>query len=221
MPPPARMRGRWAPASRAAAWATGLGVAGGAVGHGPVGARGLYVPVDGLAVDQVAGNVQQHGALLAVHGGAEGVVEHLGDAVGLVDLQGKLGDGLEGVDQVELLGAVAVGVLLRGVARDGDDRRAALVGQGDAGGQVDGARAGGGDAGGGLARGPGVAVGHEGGALLVAGVDEGNVVPPVKLGNDAVGGGAHQSKDMVHALGLQSLNDGASGCHLCHGGCSF
>ena len=48
-----------------------------------------------------------------------------------------------------------------------------------------------------------------------------DVVTAVKLGNDAVGGGAHQSEDMVHAFGLKGFNDGASGVPFVPWGCSF
>ena len=186
------------------------------VRHRPVAFRRLHRPVQRLPVNQVPGNVQQHRPPLAGQGGAKGVVEHFRDALGLVHLEGQLGGGLENGYQVKLLGAVPVGIVLGGVAGDDNYRGAALVGQGNAGSQVDGAGAGGGNAGGGLARGPGVAVGHKSGPLFVAGINKPDVVPTVKLGNDAVGSGADQPEDMVNALGPQRFHNCPAGHHLRH-----
>ena len=102
--------------------------------------------VDGLVLQQIARNVEQHRTALAGERGAERVVQHLRNALGLVDLPRQLGDRLEHIDEVERLAAVAVDVVARHVAGDDHDRRAALVGERDAGDEVDRARPGGRDA---------------------------------------------------------------------------
>ena len=137
-------------------------------------------------------------------------------SLGLEHLLGQQGDRLEHIDQVECLGAVAADVGLSGIACYGHHGGVALVSQGDTRGQVDGAGARRGQAGHRFARSPGVAVGHEGRTLLVAGVYELDVVPAVELGDNAIGGGAHQPKDVFHAFGPQRFDDCPPGGHVCH-----
>ena len=109
-----------------------------AVLHGPVGLwRHDLCCVDALAVEEIAWNIQKDRPLLAGQGGAEGIVQHLGNAFRLVDLQGQLGNGLEESHQVKGLAAVTIDVVARHVAGNDQHRRPALIGQGDAGEQVD------------------------------------------------------------------------------------
>ena len=182
--------------------------------HRPVGVRREHFRVDGLAVQKIPRNVQEHRPALVGERGPEGVVQHLGDALGLVDLQRELGDGLEHRHQVERLAAIAIDEVARDVAGDHQDRRPALVGQGDAGDEIGRARPGGGDAGGRLPRGAGIAVRHEGGPLLVPGVDEADIASAVHLGDDAVGGRPHHAEGVLDPFRAQCLDDRLASFHL-------
>ena len=124
----------------------GLRVARDARLHRPIGSGAKRLSRDGLVVEEVAWNIEKGRSLLVRERGAERVVQHLGDALGLVHLERQLGDGLEQPDEIERLGAVTIDVVARDVAGDHDHRRAPLVSERDARDEVGGTGSGGRDA---------------------------------------------------------------------------
>ena len=104
-------------------------------------------------------------------GDLEGLADGGGDVFGAGDEEVVLGDGQGDAGDVDLLEGVAAEDFGGDLAGDGDDGDAVEHGRGEARDEVGGAGAGGGHADAYAAGGAGVAVGHVGGALLVADED--------------------------------------------------
>ncbi len=191
MPWPARMTGLSADCLMSSmAWSMALRF-GAEHGVGAVGRGGGGVEVKGGGgLLGVFGDVDEDGAGAAGAGDLEGLADGGGDVFGAGDEVVVLGDG-EGdagdVDFLECVGAEDFGGDLSG---DGDDGDAVEHGRGDAGDEVGCAGAGGGHADSDLAGGAGVAVGHVGGALLVAHEDvvDGEFAQRVVDGEDGSAG---------------------------------
>ncbi len=120
---------------------------------------------------RVLGDVDEDWAGAAGAGDLEGLADGGGDVFGAGDEEVVLGDGQGDAGDVDLLEGVGAEDFGGDLAGDGDDGDAVEHGGGDAGDEVGGAGAGGGHADADAAGGAGVAVGHVGGALLVADED--------------------------------------------------
>jgi hypothetical protein len=136
----------------------------------------------------------------------DGALGELGDAVGDVDLDRPLGDRLEEGEQVHLLEGVSLDDLIGDLADQGDDRHRLGVGVVDADREVGGARPARGEADADLVGAAGEAVGHVGGALLVA---DGDVAHAIVLG-ERVDQVHHrrprQAEDMADALAGEGVD---------------
>ncbi len=127
-------------------------------------------------------------------------MQHLRDTLGFVHLQGHVRHWLEQPDQVKCLTAIAVDVVARHVPGDDHDRCAPLVGQSNAGKEVDRPWPGSRNAHGRLPRGAGVAVGHERCAFFVPRVDEADIASAVHLCHNTVCGRTHDAKRIFNAF---------------------
>src|SRR5262249_19017238 len=121
-------------------------------------------------------------------------MQHLRNALGFVDLQGQVRYWLEQPDEVKRLAAIAVDIVAGHVPGDDDDRGASLTGQRDARQEIDRPWPGGRNAYGRLARRPRVAVGHEGRAFFVPGIDKTDIASAIHLRHNAVGGRTDDAK---------------------------
>ena len=132
-----------------------------------------------------------------MRGDLEGFADGGGDVFGAGDEEVVLGDGQGDAGDVDLLEGVGAEDLGGDLAGDADDGDGVEHGGGDAGDEVGGAGAGGGHADADLAGGAGVAVGHVGGALLVADEDvvDGELAQGVVDGQDGSAGIAEDGGD--------------------------
>ncbi len=139
----------------------------------------------------VLGDVDEDGAGAAGRGDLEGETDSGRDVFGAGDEEVVLGDGQGDAGDVDLLEGVGAEDFGGDLAGDGDEGNAVQHGCCEAGDEVGGAGAGGGHADAGAAGGAGVAIGHVGGALLVADedvVDGGEFAEGVVDGEDGAAG---------------------------------
>ena len=148
---------------------------------------------------RVFGDVDEDGAGAARLRDLERLADSGGDVFGAGDEVVVLGDGQGDAGDVDLLKRVGAEDLAADLSGDRHNGNAVEHGGGDAGDEVGGAGAAGGDADADLAGGAGVAVGHVGGALLVADEDvvDGELAQGVVGGED---GSAGVAEDLVHAF---------------------
>ena len=167
----------------------------------------------------VLGDVDEDGAGAAGAGDLEGLADGGGDVFGAGDEEVVLGDGEGDAGDVDFLEGVAAEDLGGDLAGDGDHGDAVEHGRGEAGDEVGGAGAGGGHADADAADGAGVAVGHVGGALLVADedvVDGGELAQGVVDGEDGAAGVAEDGGGAFAGEGgPEDFGAGRVGC-----GCS-
>ena len=212
-PPPAMTTGLFDAASRSAAWSTTSGSAATGATSRPPEQRDLLALDEGLGWDLDLGR-----AGAAARHFEEGPPHRGGDGVGLEHALGPLGDGadqvelvVDVVEQAEVL-ADAVPVDLAGQK---EHRGGAGIGGGQAGGRVVDPDTGDDHGHPGASRGAGVAVGHVGGALLVAGhdvADLGRVDQGVEGRHELVAGEPEDHLDpLVDQLAGQGLAPGHGG----------
>ena len=165
-----------------------------------------------LELCDVLGEVDVGGAVLLGLGDLEGLADDLRDDLGPDDLGAVLRHRPEEGDEVHDLVRLLVQPVRGGLAGDGDDRGVVHVGVGDAGDEVGGARSERGEADGGAPGEAALYVGHERGALLVAGGDEAQI---------GVQQGVHDvevllARDAEHersGLALEAANEQLCGLH--------
>jgi hypothetical protein len=213
---PDQQEGTLGPPEQVGSLADGLRVRRQRVGH-PVGPGFHGARRHRLVVEDVAGNLDEHGPPAATHRRPQGRLEQLGDALGPRDLDGELGHRPEHPQQVEFLEGILLVVLEGDPAHEDDDRRVSHVRGGDPGEQVRRPRTAGDEAHAGRVRHPPQPVRHEGGGLLVAHVDvlDGRVV--VERVEHVEEGRADDAEDVPDLLGLQEVDDRASGGDVTHG----
>ena len=169
-----------------------------ALGHGP------FPIQDGAGLLRVLRDVHQHGAGAAAAGHGEGLAEGGDDVLGPGHQVVVLGDGDGDARDVHFLECVRAQQGRTHLPGDRYQRRGVQHGRGQARHQVRGARAGGGHHHTHAPAGPGVAVRHVHGALLVAHQH----VPDGVFGHGIVGGQdgpAGIAEDGVHALAEEAL----------------
>jgi hypothetical protein len=168
------------------------------------------------SVQDVAGDLDEDRPAAAGHGRAQRRAQQLGDALGLGDLHGELGDRTEHRHQIELLERVLAVVLRRNPAHEDDHGRMRDIRRGDAGEQVRSARPARHQADAGQIRHSRQTVGHEGGGLLVAHVDVFHAVVVVERVEDVEKGRAYDPEDVPHLLRLEQFDHRVSTRQLGH-----
>jgi len=156
----------------------------------------------------VARDLDQDRPPAAAHGRPQRRPHDLGDALGLVHRDGELGHRLEHGHEVVVLERILVLVRAIDAADQGDHRRMGHEGRRHAGEEVGGAGAARHQAGAGPAAHAGEAVGHERRRLLVADVDVLEALVVVERVEDVEERRADDAEEVLHALGLQQLDDG-------------
>ena len=167
------------------------------------------VLVFALDCGDVFGNIHQHWAGPAGAGDGKRLPDDVGQLVHVLHQEITLGNGHGDAGDVYLLEGVLADEVFADVAGDKHNRGGVVVGGGDAGDQVGGAGAGGGEAHPHLSRGPGVAVGGMGRALLVGGevvADFFAVAVELEFVVNVQDGAAGVAEHRVHALLQQALH---------------
>jgi hypothetical protein len=164
----------------------------------------------GGALEDVHGDVHQHGAGAAGAGEVEGLAQHVAEVGGIFHQVVVLGDGHGDAADVGLLEGVLADQVGADLGGDRDQGDGVHVGRRDAGDEIERAGAGGAHADADFAGGAGIAVGHVRGALLVAGEVE--VHPAVSHGvvelvEEVEEHAARDAEGNVGALLAQDLED--------------
>jgi hypothetical protein len=176
---------------------------------------------------RVLGDVDEDGARATGARDLEGLTQDGGDVLGAGDEVVVLGDGQGDAGDVDFLKRVGAEDFGGDLAGDADDGDRVEHGRGDAGDEVGGAGAGRGNAHAYLTRGAGVAVGHVGGALLVAHEDvvDRELAQRVVGGKDGSAGIAEDGGDaLANEGGPEDFCSGEGGVRVrfvCHTLCLF
>jgi hypothetical protein len=169
-----------------------------------------------LTEEVIARDVDLHRPALR-HRDGEGAMRKLGDPIRSTDVRLELRDVREDRELVGLLEATQSHGGTAGLRSDCDDGRVRPIGGRDRGDEVRDARSVLGHADAVPSAGPGVAVGHVGGVLLVSHRDETNPGGRKQIERIHVGR-THDPECVGHALGDELLDEGLGGCHSRHGG---
>ncbi len=167
------------------------------------------------AKEHIGGHLQEDGAVAAAEGMAEGHSHILGDAGGVVQAAGPLGQGSQELHLVHLLEGALLEIAQGAAAADEQHGAAVLVGVGHGGDGVGDAGAGGDHRHAALAGGPRPALGGVAGRLLVTDVDHLDVL--VNAGVvDGLDVAAAEGEDDVHSLLLEAAGHQIAAVDKCH-----
>ncbi len=167
--------------------------------------------------EDVGRDLHEDGAGPTSVGVAESHAQDLGDALGVVDRGGELGDRPHQADVVQLLQRAHVGLLQRPLTADDQHGHLGTPGVGHRGHRIGGARAGRDHGTAGKAGQSGPGVGGVSGGLLVAHVDDADVGIDAAIVNvDDVS--AAEGKDRLDPLGLEGPGYQLAARHRAGGG---